>query len=111
MKHDIVAFDHSVQPLSKLQDHSLKCCIFEGNDVSAVRTQEMVVVLPARVSGLEARRAVANIDALNQTELNQDFEHPIHARDADCSTILPKLIEDLLGGQTAFLGGELLHNR
>jgi len=53
-------------------------------------------MLPARVGGLKARRTVANIDALNQTKLSQDFEHPVHARDADCSTILAKLIKDLL---------------
>jgi hypothetical protein len=111
VKHDIVAFDHSVQPLSELQDHSLKRCIFEGNDVSAVGTQEMVMMVPARVGRLKARRAVADIDALNETKLNQDFKHPIDARDADCSTILAKLIKDLLRSQTAFLGGELLHNR
>ena len=107
MKHDIVPVDHSVQPFAELHDHSLKRYVFESNHVSALRTQEMVMVLPARVGRLETRCAIADVDALNQTQVNQDIEYAIHARDPDCPTILAELIKDLLGRQAAFLGGEL----
>jgi len=41
------------------------------------------MVLSARVRGLEARDAVAEVDAMHEAQLGELVEHPVDARDAD----------------------------
>ena len=83
----------------------------EGFDFAAVVADEVMVVFAVCVNRLEARRAGADVDALDEAVLAQLLEHPVDARDADAAAFGAQLVEDLLRGQAAVLAPEELDHR
>jgi zinc transport system substrate-binding protein len=85
--------------------------ILERLDLPAVVAHEVVVMLPTRMGRLESRDAVAEIDALHETELVQALEGAIDARDPDSHLPRPHPLVDLLCRYAAVLGAEELDDR
>ena len=69
------------------------------------------MVLAACMNGLEARRARADVDALDKPVLAQLLEHAVDAGNPDAAAFRTQLVEDLLGGQAAVLSPEQLDDR
>jgi hypothetical protein len=67
----------------------------------------VVVVLTTREGRLEARRAAAEVDAVDETALGQLVERAIDARDTDAIPLGAQSIEELLRGDAAVLRGEV----
>jgi hypothetical protein len=71
----------------------------------------VVVVLAACMNGLEARRARADVDALDKTVLAQLLEDSVDAGNPDAPALRAQLVEDFLGCQAAVLSAEQLDDR
>src|SRR6266566_4189432 len=69
------------------------------------------MMLPARVDRLEAGRAGADVDPLDEPVLAQLLEHAVDAGNPDAAVFRAQLIEDLLGGQAAILASQQLDDR
>jgi hypothetical protein len=69
------------------------------------------VMLAARVSRLEARDAVAKVDAMHQAEVGQLLEHAVHARKANGPAVGTQSVEELLRRDAAVLRGEVGDHR
>jgi len=67
-KDDVVSRHRVPASVRDALDRCLECRVFERLDLSAVVADEMVVVLASRMRGLEARDAVAEVDALDESE-------------------------------------------
>ena len=66
-------------------------------------------MVAARMSGLEARDAVAEVDPLDEPELVHALERPVHARDPDaCRRCARTRVVDLLRREAAVLLAEEL---
>lgn len=89
-------------------DHRLERCILEGLDLAAVVAHEVVVVIAARANRLEAGDAVPELDPLDELELRQPLESPVHARDPDADAARAEPLVDLLRREAAVLGAEVL---
>ena len=68
-------------------------------------------MVAARVRGLEARDAVAEIDALDEPERVHPVEGAVHARDPDASAPRTHGVVDLLGREAAVLLAEELDDQ
>ena len=88
MQHDVVAVYHRVESPAKLRDSPLESRVLERHNVAALGAQQMVLVLAARIGGLESRGAVSDLDALDETHLEQHVEHPVDAGYADGAAAL-----------------------
>ena len=89
----------------------LECRVRERLHLAAVVADEVMVVLAARVHGLEARGAGADVDPLQEALVGQEVEHAVDARDPHPAPLGPELVEDLLRGQAAVLTPEELDDR
>ena len=78
MRADVVAAA-TRDPLHRL----LERWILERLHLAAVVADEVVVVLAARVGGLEARDAVSQVDPLHEAGAGEALEHAVDARDPD----------------------------
>lgn len=86
--------------------------IGEGLDLAApVAHEVMVVELSDRVRGLEASDPVAELDALDEPQLDELVERPVDACNADASAPCADVVEDLLRRATARLRAEPLDHR
>jgi hypothetical protein len=65
-------------------------------------------VFAAGVDRLEAGRAGADVDSLDEAVLAQLLEHTVDAGDPDWAALRAQLVEDLLGRQAAILSAEQL---
>jgi hypothetical protein len=82
--------------------------VLEGDDATAIVTDEMVVVLAVGVSGFVTGDAVADVDPLDEPFAAELLENPVDARYADASAVRAQLVEDLLRGQATVLATEKL---
>ena len=64
-----------------------------------------MVVLAARVGGLEARGAV-DVDAVHELELGEHVERPVDAGQPDGAAVRAQAVVDLLRAQAAVLAAE-----
>ena len=103
-----MAGDGVAGPALDLVQGALELVVGEGFDLAAVVADEVVVMLAVRVDRLEAGRAGADVDPLDEPVLAQVLEYAVDARDSDPAALGPQLIEDLLGGQAAILAPEQL---
>lgn len=94
------------RPALDLLQGALQSFVGKSLDLAAVLTDEMVVVLTARMHGLKAGHSRPNVDPLHQTPLAQQVEHAVDGRDADGAPLGPQAVEDLLCGETAVLAAE-----
>ena len=67
---------------------------------------DVVVVLAARVRGLVARGAVADVEPVDEAEAVEHLERAVDARDADAGVVGAQLVGDLLCGGAAVLPRE-----
>src|SRR2546430_6347925 len=67
-----------------------------------------MMMVSVRVDRLEAGRAGADVDPLDEPVLAQLLEYAVDAGDSDPAALGSELVEDLLGGQAAILAPEQL---
>ena len=77
--------------------------VLERLDLPAVVAHEVVVMVAVRVCRLEARDAVPEVDALDETQGIESLERPIDARYPDVAASTAHAIVDLLCRQAAAL--------
>ena len=73
-----------------LVERPLELVVGERLDLAAVVADEVMVVLPTRVDRLEARRAGADVDALDEAVLRELFERPIDTCRPDAAAFRPE---------------------
>ena len=74
--------------LDLVQD-ALELVVGEGFDLAAVVADEVVMMLAVRVDRLEAGRAGADVDPLDEPVLAQVLEYAVDARDSDPAALGP----------------------
>ena len=89
-------------------DRRLEGGVLERLDLAAVVAHEVVMVIAARVRGLEAGDAVAEIDALHESERVHPVERAVDARDPDAAATSSQAVMDLLRREAAVLLAEKL---
>ncbi len=82
----------------------------ERLDLAAVVAHDMVVV-GTRSRRLEAGDPVADLNPLDETELDERVENPVHAGDADTPAATYQRLVKLLGAPAAIPPGELFDQR
>jgi hypothetical protein len=110
-KDDVVAGDRVTGSPFDFPQRSLELVVGERLDLAAVVADKVVVMLTAGVKGLEARRAGADVDALDEPVLAQPLEDAVDAGNSDAAALRSQLVEDFLGGQAAVLSPEQLDDR
>src|SRR5256886_268357 len=105
---DVVAGDRIAGPALDLVQGALELVVGEGLDLAAVVADEVMMMLSVRVDRLEAGRAGADVDPLDEPVLAQLLEYAVDARDSDPAALGSELVEDLLGRQAAILAPEQL---
>ena len=75
--------------------------VLERLDLAAGVADDVVVVLAARVRGLVARGALADVEALDQPEAVEQLERPVDAGQADAAAALAQQVGDLARGDRA----------
>ena len=98
-------------PVGNALDRRLEGRILEGLDLAAVVAHQVMVVVPAGTRGLEARHAVAEIDALDEAEAVEPLERSVHTRDSDARSSRAEAVMDFLRRQAAPLSAEQLDDR
>jgi hypothetical protein len=94
----------AAEPLEGL----LQMLVLESNDLAARIADEVVVMTAVRMGELVAGHAPADVELLDELHARQDVEDSVDARDSRVPTAGPKLVEDLLGCETAILMGQEL---
>ena len=89
----------------------LEPLVFECVDLAAAVADDVMVVTAARLGRLVPRRAVAELDLLDEAAGAQLIERAVHAREPDGAANRTQAVEDLLGGEAARLSGEQLDDR
>jgi len=89
-------------------ERALELVVGERLDLAAVVADQVMMMLAVRVQRLEASRARADLDALQEAVSAELLEGAVDARDPDRPAPVAKLVEDLLRGQAAGLLTEQL---
>jgi hypothetical protein len=89
-------------------ERDLEGRVLERLDLAAVVAHEVVVMLAAGARGLEPRDPVAQVDALDETEVVESFEGAIDACDPDARASSAQTVVNLLGGHAAGLSTDEL---
>lgn len=108
VQNDLVGVQCVVIGTGHSVDGFLKRRVIEGLDLAAGAANEVVMVLPAGVGGLEAGHAMPKLDAVNQPQLRKLVERAVDAGDPNRPPFRTQPIEELLRGEAAVLGGEML---
>lgn len=111
MQHDIMAVDVVVEPFAEFVDRAFEAVVLEGNHTAAAVADEVMVVFPARIQRLVARRPVADIDSVDEPHVGQKIEHPIDTRDPNRPLTISEFVKDLLRRQATVLLGEKADDR
>ena len=105
-KNHVVRGHRVTTPVRDALDRGLEAGVLEGLDLAAVVAHEVMVMVAARMSRLEACDPVAEIDPLHEPELVHAFERPVHARDPHAFTLRSNRVVDLLRRKAAVLLAE-----
>lgn len=96
MQDDIVLAQRvAVSPRDPAQ-RALESEVVERVDPAALAADEVMVMLAAGMSGLEARDALAEVDAMHEAQVGELVEHPVDARDSDGTAFRAQAVEELL---------------
>jgi hypothetical protein len=106
-----VSRDCVAAPVGHALYRGLEGRILEGLDLAAVVAHQVMVVVAPGTRGLEARDAVAEVDALDETEAVEPLERSVHTRDSDAWSGRAEAIMDFLRRQAAPLSAEQLDDR
>ena len=82
---------------------TLEPCIGERLDLAAVVADEVMMMCPVGLDGLEAGAVGTDLDPPHVAVAGELLERAVDARDSDPAIVGSKLIEDLLSGKTARL--------
>lgn len=110
VKHDLVRRHAVVEPSCSLLEGLLEAGVGERLHLPARVTNEVMVMVAARVGGLIASDAVADVDALYEAPVGELVDGAVDACDPDSATVRANAVEDLLGGEAAVLLAEMLHH-
>ena len=102
-QHDLVRVDVVAQPAGGARDRALERGIGERLDLAAVLADHVVVMVAARRGGLEAGDPVADVDALDETEVREHLEHAVDRGDPHRAVARTQVVVDLLRARTAVL--------
>ena len=91
-------------------DRRLERGVFERLDLPAVVTDEMVMMVAARVGRLEARDSVSELDSRDETQVGHAVERAVDARDPDPSAARADANVDLVRREAAVLLAEEFHD-
>lgn len=94
--------------LADCVDRLLEGLVAERNRSAAAVADEVMVMMAAGQDELEASRAFRQADALEQAEVGEQSEGPVHARGAHPLATLAKAFRDDVGVDAAALVGEQL---
>ena len=83
-KHDVMGFDGIAEALGEPVDELLELGVLEGVEAPAAVADRVVVVLAARVGGLEAGGAV-DVDAADEPEPGEHVDRAVDAREPDAA--------------------------
>src|SRR5829696_7351049 len=95
VQDDVVGADVVAEPLAEAVDQALELGVGEGVLLAAAVADRVVMMVAARVRGLEAGGA-ADVDAVHQPELGERVERAIDARQADGAAAVAQVVVDLL---------------
>lgn len=110
-QHDVVTGDSVVEAVAEVVDRALELRVLERRHLAtAIADQMVMVVLAARQGRLEAGRAVADVESLEQAHPLEQLEGPVDRRDADLAAIPPQLVGDLAGAEHARLARDRLEH-
>ena len=87
-------------------DRSLEPIVAKGFHPSAVAAHEVVMVIAARLRGLELCSAGAEIEAVDEPELRQGLERTVDARKSDSRSSQANLLMDRGRREAATLVGD-----
>ncbi len=90
---------------------ALEAVVVEHLDSATFVADEVVVMLPARKRGLEARHAATQIYPVHESEFGQPVEHAVDARYPDLAPVRPQPVVELLGGDAAVLALQVRDHR
>src|ERR671923_59433 len=108
----VVRVDRVVQAACHALDHALEVPVLEGGHLTAAVTDEMVVVVAARIDRLVARDAFGHVHPPGEVEAGQQLERPVDARHSHILAPLAEPVRDLPGGHAAAeIGQRLDHDR
>jgi zinc transport system substrate-binding protein len=105
-----VCVDVVAQATGGARDRALERGIGERLDLAAVLADDVVVMIAARRRGLEPGDPVADVDALDETELCEHLEHAVDRRDSHRPAAGTKARVDLLCTRAAVLAGHQVEN-
>jgi hypothetical protein len=108
MDHELVRGDGVVEAAAQATDRALELGVLEGGHSPAPVADDMMVMLAARHDRLVAIAAVSEIDALGETEVVEEIERPVDARDPDRTSAPLDPLSDLLRREAAVLARKQL---
>src|SRR5262249_25521721 len=107
-QEDVVGVDGVVDALGERVDGLLEPLVLERRHLAAAVAGDGVGVLAARVGGLEARRPVADVQALQEPETVHQLERAVDAGEPRAGAAALQLVGDLAGREAAALAREHL---
>lgn len=110
-EHDVVSCDPVADFAGHAVHRALESLVLPGLHLAAVLADHVVMMVAARKCRLVARRLIADVDALDETELGEQIEHPVNTRDSDGPARAACALVDLLGCGAALLPAEQLDHR
>lgn len=111
MQHDLVVMQAKAQPPRETVDRAFQVGIVKRNQPPAAIAHEMVMMIAARVHALVARRAVSDLETIDQPPFTEQFKDPVDTRSADPLVAAAQLVLDLKRRQGAPLPGEQIDDR
>src|SRR4051812_30861133 len=111
VQDDLVVVDAEAQPAGEVLERALELVVLERRDRPAVVADHVVVVLAARMRGLVAGDAVADVEARDEPEPDELFERAVDARAPDLASAAPHRLLDVAGGLRAVPAEGLLDHR
>ena len=108
MQNDLVGVERVVVCTGHSVDGLLERRVVERLHLAAVPANEVMVVLTAGVGRLEAGYAMPKFDAMNEPQLGKLVERAVDAGDPNRPPFRTQPVEELLRGEAAVLGGQIL---
>ena len=105
-----MCIDVVAQAAGGARDRALERGIGKRLDLAAVLADDVMVVIAARRRGLEAGDPVADVDALDETELCEHLEHAVDRCDSHRPAVGTKACVNLLCARAAILAGHQVEN-
>jgi zinc/manganese transport system substrate-binding protein len=103
-----VVHDAHAEAIGQVVDRLLEAGIVEGDEPAALLTEQVMVVLAPWLRPFKPGLPLPELDALDQSVLDEELEHAVNARPAGGSALLAQGGFDLLRAEGARLLGQQL---